>query len=268
VYDDQNLANYVNQVGLYVSKFSDYPERRYMFEVLDSEQINAFACPGGYILVTLGAIKHARNEAQLAHVLGHEVTHVGEKHMFNTLQKMSSEEMTKINEETEAAYQHLPPEVTVRERPDPEQSAAGSMLARYLSGSSAGLSIIQAAKAGMSLILEKGLGAELEYEADQEGVKTAIKAGYQPQALVDFLCRIKEGTRTGRCKLTPEKKADGKTAADHKTPLDKTHPPIPERIKKIRVVLKEMGAREMTGALGTARFKQFVEPTLKKGKKI
>ena len=43
-------------------------------------------------------------------------------------------------------------------------------MARYLSGSAAGLSVLQAAKAGMSLILEKGLGAELEYEADSEGV--------------------------------------------------------------------------------------------------
>ncbi|MGE0173062.1 MAG: M48 family metalloprotease [Oligoflexales bacterium] len=257
VYEDTNLINYVNQVGLYVSKFGEDPNRRYMFEILDTENVNAFACPGGYILVTLGAIKHARNEAQLAHVLGHEVTHVAKKHMFETLKTMSKEEMNKVAEEAEKAHANLSEAETARQRPDPETSELGSLVARYLSGSAAGLSIIQAAKAGMSLILEKGLDAKLEFEADKFGVDSAIKAGYEPAALIDFLCRIKEGNKKGRCILT-------ETAKKSDSILDKTHPPIPERIKAIKLVLKDAEAKNIVGAKGTARFKKYLEPVFKK----
>ena len=46
-----------------------------MFDIINTEEINAFACPGGYILISKGALRHAENEAELAHVLAHEVAH-------------------------------------------------------------------------------------------------------------------------------------------------------------------------------------------------
>ena len=67
-----------------------------MFDILNTEEINAFACPGGYILISKGALRHAENEAELAHVLAHEVAHVGKKHMYDTLKSMTPEEMEKL----------------------------------------------------------------------------------------------------------------------------------------------------------------------------
>ena len=57
----------------------------------------------------------------------------------------------------------------------------------------------------MALILEKGLGAELEFEADQEGIKYLVNAGYYPYAMVDFLCRI-EIRRGGKKKIALKQK--------------------------------------------------------------
>ena len=79
-YLDPGLTEYINQVGRYVARNGDSPDRRYMFAVLDADSPNAFACPGGYILLTRGVIESAQNEAELAAILGHESAHVGKQH--------------------------------------------------------------------------------------------------------------------------------------------------------------------------------------------
>ncbi len=250
LYPDEKLVRYVNEVGNLVARYSDYPDRHYMFDVFYSDEVNAFACPGGYILVSLGAIKNASNEAELAHVLGHEITHVGKKHMLNALTKMSDEEQKKLSEKA-SKFNELPDEVKVRKRPEPEDSAIGALVARYVSGASAGLNILQAAKAGMNLITEKGLGADLEYEADREGTRFAINAGYYPKGLVNFLCRLEvnRGHDQNYC-LSKQKSED----AAPKTVLDKTHPPVPDRVANIKKVLIAMKVNESVGAKGRKRY--------------
>lgn len=252
VYPDEKLVRYVNEVGSLVSRYSDFPNRRFMFEVYYSDEVNAFACPGGYILVSLGAIKTANNEAELAAVLGHEITHVGKKHMFNALSKMSEDELKKAGEEA-GKFKDLPEEVKVRKRPEPEQSEIGSLMARYLSGTSAGLNILQAAKAGMSLITEKGLGADLEYEADREGTRFAINAGYYAKGLINFLCRL-EVNRGHDANYCLQKQTAAVDPTKPKSILDKTHPPVPDRVSNIKAVLKTMKMNEAIGAKGRKRY--------------
>ncbi len=251
-YPDPKLVRYVNEVGGLLARYSDYPDRRFMFEVYYSDEVNAFACPGGYILISLGAIKNASNEAELAAVLGHEITHVGKKHMFNALSKMSEDEMKKAGNEA-AKFTDLPEEVKNRKRPEPEESAFGSLMARYLSGTSAGLNILQAAKAGMSLITERGLGAELEYEADREGTRNAINAGYYAKGIINFLCRIEtnRGHDANYCLQKPDATASG---SGPKTVLDKTHPSVPDRVLNIKALLKAMKTNEAVGAKGRKRY--------------
>ena len=249
--NDQGLIEYVNQVGNYVASYSIDAERRYMFEILDTKSSNAFACPGGYILVTMGAIRNARNEAELAHILGHEAAHVAKKHMYDKLSNMSEEEMKKVGNEVNKNLK-IPESVTVRQRPDTRSSETGALMARYLSGSAAGLSVLAAAKAGMSLILEKGLGAELEYEADGEGVSYAVSAGYDPTALIDYLCRL-EKSKGRSCHGKINKKSKPKDI------LDKTHPPVAERVKNIQQRLASLNAKEIIGAKGVKRFQKHLK---------
>ena len=238
IYQNEALTNYVNQVGNYVASHSPVPERNYMFQLLDSDSVNAFACPGGYILVTVGAVRIAENEAELAAILGHEVTHVHRMHMFNTLRKMDKAQMEKSADETGNAK--LPESVLARARPKAEDSAFGNMMARYLaSAGGAGINVIMAAAAGMGVILKKGLDKDYEYEADLGGVKAAVDAGYDPRAMLAFLGRLQK------------KKADLQIAV-----LEETHPKIEDRRLRIAKLLKDMNAQDIVGALGKERFER------------
>ncbi|MDQ3232511.1 MAG: M48 family metalloprotease [Pseudobdellovibrionaceae bacterium] len=257
-YPDEKLVRYVNEVGNFVARYSEFPERRYMFEVYNSETVNAFACPGGYILISLGAIKNASNEAELAHVLGHEVAHVGHKHMYNALNKMSQDELEK-NATAGAKASEVPEAVKARMRPEPEESELGSTVAKYLSGSTAGLNLLQAAKAGMSVIMEKGLGAELEFAADREGTRYAIGAGYYPKALINFLCRMEVSRGKPKDYCLKDAVAKGEPTSI----LDKTHPAVPLRVSNVKAVLVSMKADEIIGAKGKKRFMVMKERALK-----
>lgn len=239
-YGDEELMGYVNQVGSYVASYSDYTERRYMFGILETEVVNAFACPGGYILITVGTIRNARTEAELAMVLGHEIAHVGKQHMFKTLLTMGEKEREKEAEEVEKRST-LPYSTVVRRRPDPaEESELAAFVARYIvSSMGSAFGILKAAKAGMGLILEKGLDKKYEFEADREGVQYAIRAGYEPNAMVRFLKRLAD---------TKKKKG-----VDMKI-LEKTHPSLANREKKITALLAQLDASSIVGADGEDRF--------------
>lgn len=239
---DKKFTDYLNQVGNYVAKAGDYPNRKYMFMVLDTDQVNAFACPGGYILVTRGTIANARNEAELAAILGHESAHVGLQHMFNTLKRMNKDDADVLAKQAEAR-RNADPFLKSRQRPPAEENESGAALAKFLTtASGAGLGILQAAKAGMSLMMEKGLDQRLEFEADREGVKYAVRAGYEPQALDTFLARLQEEKQ--------KKEANSDI-------LDKTHPPIPDRRKSIAQALAKMNVAQITGAVLQTRFEGF-----------
>lgn len=89
IYDDEELLNYVKDVGREVLAVShmrraDTPEQykntEFHFRVLNSPVVNAFTLPGGYVYVTRGLLAHLENEAQLAVVLGHEIGHVAARH--------------------------------------------------------------------------------------------------------------------------------------------------------------------------------------------
>ncbi len=86
-YEDPALNRYVNLLGPAVARYSDRPDIPYHFAILDTDEVNAFAAPGGYIFITLGLLRHVRNEAELAGILGHEITHVSQKHMLKDLEE-------------------------------------------------------------------------------------------------------------------------------------------------------------------------------------
>jgi predicted Zn-dependent protease len=84
---DAALQKYVNSVGRWVASQSERPDLPWRFGVIESEDINAFAAPGGYIMITKGLYRQLSNEAQLAGILGHEIGHIVKKHQLKVLQK-------------------------------------------------------------------------------------------------------------------------------------------------------------------------------------
>src|SRR5687768_15321088 len=89
------LNKYVSLVGLTIVNASDRPVGNWQFGVLDSDDVNAFAGPNGYIFVTRGALDQMENEAQLAGVLAHEVTHVLHHHGLNGVKQSATVDLAK-----------------------------------------------------------------------------------------------------------------------------------------------------------------------------
>jgi len=80
LYADSGLQRYMNQQGQAIAKISHRSNIPYHFRVLDSDVVNAFAVPGGYVYFTRGIMAQFNNEAQFAGVLGHEIGHITAKH--------------------------------------------------------------------------------------------------------------------------------------------------------------------------------------------
>ncbi|MFN3752022.1 MAG: M48 family metalloprotease [Thiobacillus sp.] len=151
---DNKLQRYVNLVGNWVAQNSGRRDVTWRFGVLDTEAINAFAAPGGYIFVTKGLYRRLNSEADLAGVLGHEIAHVTEKHHLKVLKKS-----TLIGALGQAAS---------------SRARESDQVIQNLIGNGAE-------------ILARGLDKEAEYEADRVGMIYAARAGYDPWGLPGVL---------------------------------------------------------------------------------
>ena len=87
LYDDQELQQYVSDLGQALAKSSERPHLPWTFRVVDDPVVNAFALPGGFIYITRGILAHFNSEAELVSVLGHEIGHVTGRHSANQLSK-------------------------------------------------------------------------------------------------------------------------------------------------------------------------------------
>ena len=93
LHPDMALQRYVNQLGRWISLQSPRPNLPWTFVVLDDPGYNAFAAPGGYVFVTKGLIDRCADEAELAGILAHEITHVTAKHHLLAIRKTAQSGM-------------------------------------------------------------------------------------------------------------------------------------------------------------------------------
>ena len=87
VVQDPAVHKYVALVGTVLTEQTTRPKLPWTFIVLDTDGVNAFAAPGGYVHITRGALGLIKTEAELAGVLGHEIAHVAQKHTVNAIRK-------------------------------------------------------------------------------------------------------------------------------------------------------------------------------------
>jgi len=80
LYDDDELQQFIQEKGQEMAQISHRSNLDFEFKILDSDVVNAFAVPGGYIYFTRGIMAHFNNEAQFAGVLGHEIGHISARH--------------------------------------------------------------------------------------------------------------------------------------------------------------------------------------------
>jgi predicted Zn-dependent protease len=154
---NRELQLYVNRVGLWIALQSERPELPWRFAVLDTDSINAFAAPGGYVFVTGGLMHRMHSEAELAGVLGHEIAHVVLKHHLHALRRDAGAQLLTDFTADAAAQQ------------------AGK--ANIPAG------VLDAVSGQVKTLYTRGLDKSDEYAADRLGVMLAARAGYDPYGL-------------------------------------------------------------------------------------
>lgn len=163
VYDNPELTAYVNEIGKSVAANSERKDLPWTFKIVNTDDVNAFALPGGFIYVTKGLLKQMGNEAQLACVLGHEIGHVNAKHSVMQLQQQVGFEV--FNEAIGAA-----------------------------TGSPEAQAVSQVATTLVSLKYSR----DDEYQADGLGVRYATRTGYNPEGMLQvFDIFLKLGSGSG-----------------------------------------------------------------------
>ena len=152
LYDDAELAAYVDGIGQNLAAVSHKPDLKFTFRILDSPVINAFALPGGYVYVTRGILSHMNNESELAVVLGHEIGHVTARHGAAQQSRATLAGLVlgvgSIFSEQVARFGGL------------AQSALGILFLKY--------------------------GRDDEHESDQLGVQYSLAAGFDPERGAKF----------------------------------------------------------------------------------
>ncbi len=152
IYDDPQLQSFLSEKGKAMAAISERPNLPWTFRLVDSEVVNAFAVPGGFVYFTRGIMAHFNNEAQFAGVLGHEIGHVTARH---TVAQQSKQQVAQIG------------------------LIGGMILSPELANQ--GQSLMQ----GMQLLFLK-FGRDAESQSDELGVKYSTAIGYDAREMAGF----------------------------------------------------------------------------------
>lgn len=164
ILNDAATNSYVTQIGNQLAAIADPRGIRYHFYVVNSDVVNAFALPGGYVYINRGIIERADNLSEFAGVLAHEIGHVAERHSIEQLQRAQN-----ANLGLNVLY--------------------GVLLGRAPSGvEQAGIQV------GGSAVFA-GYTRDAEREADRVGVAYMVRAGYNPIGLATFFEELLEMQR-------------------------------------------------------------------------
>jgi len=157
LYDDPALDSYIRNLGEEVVAQSEMAGEKFIFTLLDSPDLNAFATRDNYVYVNRGLLNYVSNEAQLVSVLAHEVGHITRKHVTGQEGKATGAQIL-------------------------------STVAAILSGSG------EVYEAGMAYAnsLIRGYGRRNELEADEAGAEYMAKLGYAPSEMISMLSMMKD----------------------------------------------------------------------------
>ena len=157
LYDDPALDSYIRKLGEEVVAQSEMAGEKFIFTLLDSPDLNAFATRDNYVYVNRGLLNYVSNEAQLVSVLAHEVGHITRKHVTGQEGKATGAQIL-------------------------------STVAAILSGSG---EVYEASMAYANSLI-RGYGRRNELEADEAGAEYMAKLGYAPSEMISMLSMMKD----------------------------------------------------------------------------
>lgn len=166
---DADVQNYIQSIGQTLVANSDNPSQDFYFFVVLSEDINAFAGPGGFIGINAGLILNSESESELASVMAHEIAHVTQRHIYRSYEA--------------ASRLSLP--------------AAAAMIAAIIVATQApdvGIGALSAIQAG-SIQMQIDFTRDNEQEADRIGIKTLARANFDPRSMPAFFEKLQQASR-------------------------------------------------------------------------
>lgn len=247
-FEDEELQNYVNSVGQLLARTTERRDLEYTFTVVDSDTVNAFAVPGGYIYITRGLLALFSDEAELAGVLGHELGHITALHYARGQ-----------GQAVLAQIGVLAADILAR------QAGAGAAVRNVLSdlGGTAAFAYL------------RSHSRENEYESDDLGIRYIARAGYDTRGVARMLGKIRAHARlTARLAGRPPDEID-------RFDYTSTHPAPAARVRRalenaarnpVRdpMVAREIYLRKIDGLFyggspeqGFVRGREFIHPRLR-----
>lgn len=165
LHPNEPLTRYANLIAKSLARYGNRPELSYTVGILDTDMVNGFSTPGGYVFITKGAVDAMRDEAELAGVIAHEMTHISQRHIVKELNIHGSD------------------------------SSPVSGFAKMVGGASESVKVtfLKAVDEGMNILFERGYKQADEFEADSMATELIGTAGYDPTALTRYFNRIKAG---------------------------------------------------------------------------
>lgn len=178
---DDRLVEYVNLIGLVLAEKSHRPEifRGYHFVIVQSDNVNAFAAPGGFIFITTQAIRECEDEDELAALLAHEISHVVQQHPELEMRKHLQLQKAAQTAGLLGAIGIAVAGDRLGDRVDPNALAEA----------------LDKTVEGFVKLASSGYGRDQELEADRMAAELLAAAGYDPHALSGYLARLSTENR-------------------------------------------------------------------------
>lgn len=218
LYESARLTHYINMIGKTLSIHSEKPYifGGYHFAILDTNEINAFACPGGIVLVTKGMIQLAQSEDELAAILAHELAHINHRDGVNSVKSARwTEALTIIGTTALKVY-------------------GKEEIARLVTIFEGSINDI------LKTLVVTGYSKNQEFLADEKAITYLTKAGYNPQALITVLERLR------------------RFEVSQSAGFFKTHPNPEERIENLMNKLPTITIDQISFQKRNLRFSQYM----------
>ena len=168
IYHRPLLEKYCNEISAEIAEVSTRPHLPYHVTILDSDEVNIFGGPGGYIYLTKGLFQYIQSEGELAGLLAHEITHVANYEYSNI------PHLTKVKKVYNLVLQGS------------ELVQSTGVSGVY--GKAANIGVKSLGKAGPAL--GKRFSSDEEVDTDEKAVNSLVKAGYDPRAYQAFIERL------------------------------------------------------------------------------